>query len=73
VAEERRLLTDELNRRTNSTLSVDQAVARQTARRTSPDEFIRKFDQRLTGLAVSSDLLLRSDCTGVELRELVDA
>jgi PAS domain S-box-containing protein len=74
VAEERtRLLMGELNHRTKNILSVVQAVARQTARRTSPDEFIRKFDQRLMGLAASNDLLLRSDWTGVELRELVDA
>lgn len=74
VAEERtRLLMGELNHRTKNILSVVQAVARQTARRISPEEFIRTFDQRLMGLAASNDLLLRSDWTGVELRELIDA
>lgn len=74
VAEERtRMLMGELNHRTKNILSVVQAVARQTAKRVSPEDFLRAFENRLMGLAASNDLLLRSDWTGVELSELVDA
>ncbi|MFN3546099.1 MAG: sensor histidine kinase [Mesorhizobium sp.] len=73
VAEERtRMLMGELNHRTKNILSVVQAVARQTARRVSPEDFLRAFEDRLMGLAASNDLLLRSDWTGVELSELVE-
>jgi PAS domain S-box-containing protein len=74
VAEERtRMLMGELNHRTKNILSVVQAVARQTARHASPEEFLGSFECRLIGLAASNDLLLRSDWTGVELGELAKA
>jgi PAS domain S-box-containing protein len=74
VAEERtRMLMGELNHRTKNILSVVQAVARQTARHASPEEFLGSFESRLIGLAASNDLLLRSDWTGVELGELAAA
>lgn len=71
--EHTRLLMGELNHRTKNILSVVQAVARQTARNTSPQDFIRTFGDRLLGLAASNDLLLRNDWTGVDMGELAEA
>lgn len=68
-----RMLMGELNHRTKNILSVVQAVARQTEKHSSPKEFNRIFSNRLLGLAASNDLLLRSDWSGVELDNLVEA
>lgn len=72
LAEERtRMLMGELNHRTKNILAVVQAVARQTARHTTPEEFNMAFDSRLQGLAACNDLLLRNDWSGVDLADLV--
>jgi len=68
-----RMLMGELNHRTKNILSVVQAVARQTEKHSSPEAFNRNFANRLMGLAASNDLLLRSDWSGVDLAELVEA
>jgi PAS domain S-box-containing protein len=67
-----RMLMGELNHRTKNILSVVQAVARQTARHTAPEEFNRTFNSRLLGLAASNDLLVKNDWAGVDLNELLD-
>jgi len=67
-----RMLMGELNHRTKNILSVVQAVARQTARHTAPEEFTRTFNSRLLGLAASNDLLVKNDWSGVDLNELLD-
>ena len=72
VAEERtRMLMGELNHRTKNILTVVQAVARQTARNSTPEDFNKTFDSRLQGLAACNDLLLRNDWSGVDLADLV--
>lgn len=72
VAEERtRMLMGELNHRTKNILTVVQAVARQTARSSTPKDFNKAFDSRLLGLAACNDLLLRNDWSGVDLADLV--
>lgn len=72
VAEERtRMLMGELNHRTKNILTVVQALARQTARNSTPEEFNTAFDSRLLGLAACNDLLLRNDWSGVDLAELI--
>jgi PAS domain S-box-containing protein len=72
IAEElSRVLMGELNHRTKNILTVVQAVARQTARSSSPEDFNKTFDSRLQGLAACNDLLLRNDWAGVDLAELV--
>lgn len=74
IAEERtRMLMGELNHRTKNILSVVQAVARQTARTSSPDEFLQTFNDRLLGLAASNDLLLRNDWSGFSLADMIEA
>lgn len=72
VAEERtRMLMGELNHRTKNILTVVQAVARQTARNTTFEDFNKTFNSRLLGLAACNDLLLRNDWAGVDLADLV--
>ena len=73
-AEERtRMLMGELNHRTKNSLSVVQAVARQTLKSTSADEFQTVFSDRLMSLAASNDLLLANDWSGVDVLDLVNA
>jgi PAS domain S-box-containing protein len=74
VAEDHtRLLMNELNHRTKNILTVVQALARQTMRTSSPEEFLATYDARLMGLAASNDLLLRNEWSGVQLGDLVEA
>jgi PAS domain S-box-containing protein len=68
--EHQQFLLRELAHRLKNQLSVVQAVAYQTARVSSSDEFRQRFSQRLQGLAVSTDLLLAQDWTGASLSDL---
>jgi PAS domain S-box-containing protein len=73
-AEERdRLLSSELHHRAKNLLAVVQAVALQTARYCSPEQFVGVFDQRLKSLAASHDLLVSSKWHSVEFSALVHA
>ena len=72
AAEERtRMLMGELNHRTKNILTVVQAVARQTARNSTFEDFGKAFESRLRGLAACNDLLLRNDWAGVDLSDLI--
>ena len=67
----RRRLLDELNHRTRNLLTVVQAVAEHTARRTPPHELADKLGERLAGLAASHQLLAARSWEGVEIETLV--
>lgn len=67
-----RMLMGELNHRTKNILTLVQAVARQSARHAEPQAFIREFGERLKGLAVSNDLLVKTDWAGVAIHDLLD-
>ena len=65
-------LLREMAHRGKNLLSVVQAIASQTARQTeSSGEFVRRFSARLQSLASSSDLLVREEWRGADLRELI--
>ena len=65
-------LMRELSHRTKNLLAVIQAMARQTARGGGThDEFLKRFTQRLHGIAASHDLLVNQNWQGVGLAELV--
>lgn len=67
-----RFLLQELTHRSKNLISVIQAVATSTSKASnSLADFQQSFAQRLSGLAVSNDLLIREKWTGVSLRELV--
>lgn len=66
------LLMREVNHRAKNMLGVVQSIARQTAA-TSPDDFVRRFSERIHALAANQDLLVHSNWAGVDLADLVKA
>lgn len=67
-----RFLMRELTHRSKNLLAVIQAMARQSLTRDiNPGEFVRRFTERLAGLAGSHDLLSRVDWKGASLMELI--
>ena len=71
--EHTRLLMGELNHRTKNILAVVQAVARQTAKHSTMEEFHKVFGDRIASLAASNDLLLRNAWSGVQMADLIEA
>ena len=67
-----RMLMSEVNHRSKNVLMLVQSIARMTYR-TDPDDFMRKLEERLGGLARSYDLLLTQDAAGIRLDDLVRA
>ncbi len=67
-----RFLMRELTHRSKNLLAVIQAMARQSLTGgITPDEFVRRFTDRLAGLAGSHDLLSSVDWKGASLMELI--
>lgn len=64
------LLMQEVTHRAKNLLTVVRAVARQTARKDSPQNFAELFDQRIAALGASHDLLVQNDWRGVDLHEM---
>ena len=65
-----RLLMEEVNHRSKNVLSLVQAIARQTLR-TSPQDFLPKFSDRIGALARAQDLLVKSNWQSIDLEQLV--
>ena len=65
-----RLLMNEVNHRSKNLLSVVTAIAQQTAA-SSPPEFIQKFSSRVHALAVSHDLLVKSQWRSIDASDLI--
>jgi PAS domain S-box-containing protein len=66
------LLMREVSHRAKNMLSLVQAIARQTAAR-EPEDFIRRFTQRIQALAANQDLLVRNEWHGVDVEDLARA
>jgi PAS domain S-box-containing protein len=67
-----RFLMRELTHRSKNLLAVIQAMARQTlSHQTSPEDFVARFSERLSGLAGSHDLLSSDDWAGASLVQLI--
>jgi two-component sensor histidine kinase len=66
------LLMGEIRHRAKNTLSLVQAIARQTATG-APETFITRFNERIGALVSNQDLLVRDGMEGVELNNLVRA
>src|SRR5260370_24843099 len=60
----------EVNHRAKNILSLVQAIARQTAAH-SPEDFIRRFTERIQALAANQDLLVRNESQRVDVKDLV--
>jgi PAS domain S-box-containing protein len=68
-----KFLLGELAHRSKNQLAVIQAIANQTTRSSqSLQEFRSNFSQRLNALAVSTDLLIMQNWSGVPLAKLVE-
>jgi two-component sensor histidine kinase len=70
--EQIRLLMREANHRAKNILSIVQAIARQTTAR-EPEDFIRRFTERLQALSANQDLLVRNEWHGVDVEDLARA
>jgi two-component system, chemotaxis family, CheB/CheR fusion protein len=69
--ERQNMLLHELSHRVKNTLAVVQAIAHQTLRTSgSPNDFVERFEGRLTALASAHDLLMESDWQGADLAAL---
>src|SRR5262249_54865563 len=66
------LLMREVNHRAKNMLSLVQAIARQTTAR-EPEDFVRRFTERIQALSANQDLLVRNEWQGVDVEELVRA
>lgn len=67
-----RFLMRELTHRSKNLLAVIQAMARQSVTRDmTQEEFVKRFNERLAGLAGSHDLLSSVDWRGASLMELI--
>ena len=66
-----KLLVNEITHRAKNLLAVVQAVARQSANLSSPEDFAERFSERITALAASHELLVESDWKGVAVPSLV--
>ena len=69
--EEQRALINELNHRVKNTLATVQSIAIQTMRST-PNDFLRNFEERIMALSRAQNLLTRRRWTGIGLGELLD-
>jgi PAS domain S-box-containing protein len=70
--EREHLLMREVNHRAKNMLSLVQAIARQSAAR-EPEDFVRRFTERIQALAANQDLLIRHEWHGVDVKDLVRA
>jgi two-component system CheB/CheR fusion protein len=74
MQERQQLLLGELTHRVRNTLAVVQSIARQTFRTSpSPDQFIDRFESRLSAMASAHGLLARSNWQGAEFAALAQA
>jgi PAS domain S-box-containing protein len=71
-AEKEHLLMREMNHRAKNMLSVVDAIAHQTATR-SPEDFVKRFSERIQALSANQDLLLRTEWKGVDVKDLIHA
>ena len=62
----------EMNHRAKNMLSVVDAIAHQTANR-SPEDFVKRFSERIQSLSANQDLLVRNEWQGVGVEDLVRA
>lgn len=65
-----RMLMNEVNHRSKNILSVVMAIAQQTLA-TSPEEFVRRFSDRVHALAINHDLLVKNVWKSIDVSDLV--
>ncbi len=71
LRDRQKLLVREVSHRVKNSLSVVQAIARQSARgATSVEDFTQQFEQRLKAMSLAHDMLTSNDWCGAGLRDL---
>lgn len=65
-----KLLLREVNHRAKNMLALVQAIARQTVA-TGPQDFVKRFEERIYALAAGQDLLVKTEWKGADLDRLV--
>ena len=65
------LLLKELNHRSKNLLAVADAIVRQTAKTTSPKEFVERISRRLHALSINQDLMIERDWHGAEVAQII--
>ncbi len=67
------LMMREISHRSKNMLGLVQAIARQTAATGEPEDFMRRFTERVEALAANQDLLVSNERQGVDVEDLVRA
>jgi len=67
------MLMAEVNHRAKNLLAVVQAVAYQTAKQGDPATLVTRLSERINGLSVGQDLLVKNQWYGVDVADLVTA
>jgi PAS domain S-box-containing protein len=70
--EREHLLMRQINHRAKNMLSVVDSIAHQTATR-NPEDFVKRFSERIQALSANQDLLVRNEWRGVGAEDLVRA
>ena len=65
------LLLRELNHRSKNLLAVADAIVRQTAKSTSPKEFVERISRRLHALSINQDLMIEHDWRGADVAQVI--
>ena len=65
------LLLKELNHRSKNLLAVADAIVRQTAKSTSPGDFVERISRRLHALSINQDLMIEGDWRGAEVVQII--
>jgi two-component sensor histidine kinase len=72
LQEREHLLIGEMNHRIKNIFTVVDAIAHRTAAE-SPEDFAKRFSERIRALSASQDLLFRNEWKGVDVEELARA
>ncbi len=67
------LLLKELNHRSKNLLAVADAIVRQTAKSTSPGEFVERISRRLHALSINQDLMIERDWRGADIAQIIQS
>jgi PAS domain S-box-containing protein len=70
--EREHLLVREMNHRVKNILTVVDAIAHRTAAE-NPEDFAKRFSDRIRALSANQDLLFRNEWQGVDVEELIRA
>jgi PAS domain S-box-containing protein len=68
--EQVRLLMREVTHRAKNMVSLVLTIARQTTAR-QPEDFLRRFNERVQALAANQDLLVRNEWQGTDVEDLI--